>query len=71
MNGASDVVFRGLSFTETYLKKARKTVFKMMQLQWINEFDIDTLKSKGHWAPPKELLEVFACYLIASLLERT
>lgn len=63
MNGASDVVLRGLSSTETYLKKARKTVSKMMRLQWINELDIDTLESKGHWATLEELLEVVACYL--------
>ena len=63
VNGASDVVLRGLSSTETYLKKARKTVSKMMRLQWINELDIDTLESKGHWATLEELLEVVACYL--------
>ena len=63
VNGASDVVLRGLSSTEIYLKKARKTVSKMMRLQWINELDIDTLESKGHWATLEELLEVVACYL--------
>ena len=63
VNGASDVVLRGLSSTETYLKKARKTVSKMMRLQWINELDIDTLESKGHWATLEELLEVVARYL--------
>ena len=41
VNGASDVVLRSLSSTEIYLKKARKTVSKMMRLQWISELDID------------------------------
>ena len=63
VNSASDVVLRGLSSTETYLKKARKTVSKMMRLQWTNELDIDTLESRGHWATLEELLEVVACYL--------
>ena len=63
VNGASDVVLRGLSSTVTYLKKARKTVSKMTRLQWINELDIDTLESKGHWATLEKLLEVVACYL--------
>ena len=63
MNGASDVVLRGMSCTETYLKRARKTVSKMMRLQWINELDIDTPESKGHWPTLEELLEVVACYL--------
>ena len=63
VNGASEVVLRGLSSTEIYLKKARKTVSKMMRLQWINELDIDTLESKRHWATLEELLEVVACYL--------
>ena len=63
VNGASDVVLRGLSSTEIYLKKARETVSKMMRLQWINELDIDTLESKRHWATLEELLEVVACYL--------
>ena len=63
VNGASDVVLRSLSSTEIYLKKARKTVSKMMRLQWISELDIDTLESKGHWATLEELLEVVAHYL--------
>ena len=36
VNGASEVVLRGLLSTETYLKKVRKTVSKMMRLQWTN-----------------------------------
>ena len=63
VNRASEVVLRGLSSTETYLKKARKTVSKMMRLQWTSELDIDTLESKGHWALLDELLEVVARYL--------
>ena len=63
VEGASDVLLRGLPSAEIYLKKARKTVSKMMRLQGINELDIDTLESKGHWATLEELLEVVACYL--------
>ena len=63
VNGVSDVVLRGLSSTEIYLKKAHKTVFNLMRLQCINELDIDTLESKGHWATLEEFLEVVACYL--------
>ena len=54
---------RGLTSTELYLKKVRKTVSKMMRLQWTNELDIDTLEAKGHWATLEELLEVFGRYL--------
>ena len=63
VNGASEVVLRGLLSTETYLKKVCKTVSKMMRLQWTNELDIDTLESKGHWATLEELLEVVKRYL--------
>ena len=34
VNGASDGVLRKLSATELYIKRARKTVAKMMRLQW-------------------------------------
>ena len=37
INGASEVVLRGMTSTETYLKKARKTVSKMMRLQWTSD----------------------------------
>ena len=43
VNGASESVLRGLSCTELYLKKVRKTVSKMMRLQWTSELDIDAL----------------------------
>ena len=58
VNGASESVLRGLALTEMYLKKVRKTVSKMMRLQWTSELDIDALEAKGHWATLKELLEV-------------
>ena len=58
VNGASESVLRGLSSTELYLKKVRKTVSKMMRLQWTSELDIDVLEAKGHWATLEELLEV-------------
>ena len=63
VNGASESVLRGLSCTELYLKKVRKTVSKMMRLQWTSELDIDALEAKGHWATFEELLEVVGRYL--------
>ncbi|CAH3173163.1 unnamed protein product, partial [Porites lobata] len=53
----------GLTSTEIYLKKVRKTVSKMMRLQWTSELDIDALEAKGHWATLEELLEVVGRYL--------
>ena len=47
VNGSSDSVFKGLTSTELYLKKVRKTVSKMMRLQWTSELDIDALEAKG------------------------
>ena len=46
-----------------YLKRVRKTVSKMMRLQWTSELDIDALEAKGHWATLEELLEVVGRYL--------
>ncbi|CAH3170699.1 unnamed protein product [Porites lobata] len=63
VNGASETVWRGLSTAEMYLKRARKTVSKMMRLQWTSELDIDALEAKGHWATMEELLEVVGRYL--------
>ena len=63
VNGASESVLRGLSCTELYLKKVRKTISKMMRLQWTSEFEIDALEAKGHWATLEELLEVVGRYL--------
>ena len=63
VNGASESVLRGLSSTELSLKKVRKTVSKMMRLQWTSELDIDVLEAKGHWATLEELLEVVGRYL--------
>ena len=63
INGASDAVLRKLSETEVYLKRARKTVAKMMRLQWTQDLDIDTLEAKGHWATMEELLEVVTFHL--------
>ena len=63
VNGASDAVLRKLSVTELYLKRARKTVAKMMRLQWTQDLDIETLEAKGHWATMEELLEVVTFHL--------
>ena len=61
--GLSDTVARGLTVTETYLKRVRRTVSKMMRLQWTSDLDIDVLEAKGHWASLDELLEVVSHYL--------
>ena len=63
VNGASDTVLRNLSATELYLKKARKTVAKMMRLQWTQDLDIETLEARGHWATMEELLDVVTFHL--------
>ena len=63
INGASDKVLRNLSSTELYLKRARKTVAKMMRLQWTQDLDIETLDARGHWATMEELLEVVTFHL--------
>ena len=48
INGASDEVLINLSATELHLEKARKTVAKMMRLQWTQDLDIETLEARGH-----------------------
>ena len=60
---ASDRVLRNLTCTEVYLKRARKTVAKMMRLQWTTDLDIETLEAKGHWATLDELLYVITYHL--------
>ena len=56
-------MLRGVASTEIYLKKVRKTVSKIMRLQWTSELDINALEAKGHWATLEELLEVVGHYL--------
>ena len=63
VNGASDGVLRKLSATELYIKRARKTVAKMMRLQWTQDLDVETLEARGHWASMEELLEVVSFHL--------
>jgi len=58
-----DSVLRNVSVTEVQIKKARKSVSKMMKLQWTHDLDIDTLESKGHWATMDELLKVIPFHL--------
>ena len=60
---ASEAVFQKFSSTELYLKRARKTVAKMMRLQWTQDLDIETLEARGHWATMEELLEVVKFHL--------
>ena len=63
VNGASDGVLRKLSAMELYIKRARKTVAKMMRLQWTQDLDVESLEARGHWASMKELLEVVSFHL--------
>ena len=63
LQGASEAVFQKFSATELYLKRARKTVAKMMRLQWTQDLDIQTLEARGHWATMEELLEVVKFHL--------
>ena len=63
LHRASDADFRKFSATELYLKRARKTVAKMMILQWTQDLDIEALETRGHWATMEELLEVVKFHL--------
>ena len=63
LHGASEAVFQKFSATELYLKRARKTVAKMMRLQWTHDLDIETLEARGHWATMEELWEVVKFHL--------
>ena len=47
VDGAADGVFRKLSATELYIKRARKTVAKMMRLQWTQDLDVESLEARG------------------------
>ena len=62
-NGASDGIPRKLSATELYIKRTRKTVAKMMRLQWTQDLDVESLEARGHWASMEELLEVVSFHL--------
>jgi len=63
LHGASEAVFQKFSATKSYLKRARKTVAKMMRLQATQDLDIETLETRGHWATMEELLEVVKFHL--------
>ena len=63
LHGASEAVLRKFSATELYLKRARKTVAKIMRLQWTQDLDIDILQARGHWATMEDLLEVVKFHL--------
>jgi len=54
----SEIVLRNITSTEMYLKRARKTVCKMIRLQWTSDLDIDMFEAKGHWATIDEHLHV-------------
>ena len=55
VNGASDGVLRKLSATELYIKRANKTVAKMMRMQGTQDLDVESLEARGHWASMEEL----------------
>ena len=59
----SEHVLRNLAITEMHLKKARRSISKMMRLQWVRDLDIETLEAKGHWATMAELVDVIAVNL--------
>ena len=63
LHGASEAVFQKFSATELYLRRARKTVAKMMRLQWTQDLDIETLEARCHWATMEDLLEVVKFHL--------
>lgn len=63
VNGASSHILTSLSTMEIYLKKVRKTVSKMMRIQWNTDLDIEALEAKRHWATLEELLESVAQHL--------
>jgi len=44
-------------------KEARKTVAKMIRLQWTQHLDIETLEAIGRWVTMEELLEVVEFHL--------
>ena len=52
-----------LSSTELYIKRAHKTVAKMMRLQWMQDLGVESLEARGHWAGMEELLEVVSFHL--------
>ena len=63
VNGASDGVLRKLSAMKLFIKKARKTVAKMMRLQWTQDLDVESLEAKRHWESMEELLQVVSFHL--------
>ena len=63
LQDALEALFRKFSATELYPKRARKTVAKMMRLQWTQVLDIETLEARGHWVTIEELLEVVEFHL--------
>ena len=56
----SEHVLRNLAITEVHLKKARRSISKMMRLQWVRDLDTETLEAKGHWATMPELVDVIS-----------
>ena len=63
LHGASETVLGKFCTTELYLERTRKTVAKMMRLQWTQDLDIETLEARGHWVTMEELMEVVKFHL--------
>ena len=63
VNSPSLEVLQSVAMTEVHLKKARRNISKMMRLQWLQDLDIETLETKGHWASIDELLDVITHHL--------
>ena len=61
--GVSSDILTNFSISDIYLKKAKKCISKRMNVQWNDEFDIETLECKGRWATHKELQQVISFYL--------
>ena len=61
--GVSSDILTNFSFSDIYLKRAKKCISKGMKVQWNKELDIETLESKGRWATLKELQQVIPFHL--------
>ena len=63
VNNASDGLIRKLSASELYMKRAHKTVAKIMRLQWTQDLDVESLHARGYCESMEELLEVVSFHL--------
>ena len=61
--GVSSDILTNFSFSDIYLKRAKKCISKWMKVQLNKELDVETLESKGRWATLKELQQVIPFHL--------